>query len=74
MPDRNNTPIDFINRNGQRVIAAIQLPGNTPPHRLYVLRCGHCANEYGASGPDVWERRCPSCQGGEPGTPTTYSP
>ena len=58
------TMINFINRNAQRVIRAIQLSETDHRDRVYVLRCGHCNNEYATNGAEVWERRCPFCQGG----------
>lgn len=42
----------FVNDHGQRV---------------YVLRCGACQYEYGAQGCDVFQRKCPRCQGGAEG-------
>jgi len=56
--------INFVNRNSQRVIRAIQLSQKDHRDRVYVLRCGHCGNEYAANGAEVWERLCPFCQGG----------
>ena len=32
-----------------------------------MLRCGHCAHEYGSNGSDNFQRKCPKCQGGRPG-------
>jgi hypothetical protein len=34
---------------------------------VYVLQCSICGYEYGANGSDIHLRRCPSCQGGQPG-------
>ena len=34
---------------------------------VYVLQCGECRHEYGANGSDIFQRRCPACQGGRPG-------
>jgi len=55
------------NRNGQTVIRATGRPGNDHLQYVYVLRCGRRGTEYGANGSDIWQRRCPSCQGGAPG-------
>jgi len=65
--------INFINRNAQRVIRAIQLSETDHRDRVYVLRCSHCGNEYAANGTEVWERLCPFCQGGAAGLPANGS-
>jgi len=65
--------INFINRHAQRVIRAIQLSDTNHRDRVYVLRCGHCGNEYAANGAEVWERLCPFCQGGTAGLPANGS-
>ncbi len=59
----------FLNPNGQLVVRPTGLPGTDHLQRIYVLRCDHCGNEYGANGSDVHERKCPRCQGGKPGLP-----
>jgi hypothetical protein len=63
------TMINFINRNAQQVIRAIQLSETDHRDRVYVLRCGHCGKEYATNGAEVWERLCPFCQGGAAGLP-----
>lgn len=60
----------YENRNGQRVVRPTDLPGNDHYQKVYVLRCGKCNAEYGANGSDIFQRRCPHCQGGRPGLPT----
>jgi hypothetical protein len=66
-----STDIGFVNRNGQAVIQATGLPGNDHMQRIYVLRCGNesCRHEYGANGSDIFQRKCPKCQGGAMGLP-----
>ena len=58
----------YTNRNGQTVIRKTDLPGNDHNQRVYVLECGQCRHHYGANGSDIWERRCPQCDGGRPGS------
>jgi hypothetical protein len=67
--DKGTTRIGYENRNKQLVIEATDLPGNDYLQKVYVLRCGRCRNEYGANGSDIWQRRCPRCQGGARGLP-----
>lgn len=45
------------------------LLGNDQLRYLYVLRCERCGNEYVANGSDIFQRKCPQCQGGKPGLP-----
>jgi hypothetical protein len=57
----------YTNANGQTVVRPTGLPGTDYGQSIYVLRCGHCSEEYGANGSDIWVRKCPKCQGGRPG-------
>jgi hypothetical protein len=57
----------YVNRNDQTVVRSTPLPGNDHMQYIYVLRCGKCRNEYGANGSDIFQRKCPLCQGGAPG-------
>ncbi len=59
----------YTNRNGQVVIRGTDLPGTDHYQYIYVLRCGACGYEYGANGSDIFQRKCPNCQGGAPGLP-----
>ena len=65
--DRGTTTPGYHNKHGQVVVRATDLPGNDHLQRIYVLRCGQCSNEYGANGSDIFQRRCPRCDGGRPG-------
>ena len=57
----------YCNRNNQVVVRETDVPGNDHNQYVYVLRCANCGHEYGANGSDVWQRRCPTCDGGAPG-------
>ena len=57
----------YKNRNGQVVVHATGLAGTAFGQYIYVLRCSHCSTEYGAIGPDIFQRRCPKCQRARPG-------
>jgi len=55
----------FVNQNGQMVVRDTGFGSETfPGQRVYQLRCGKCALDYGANGTDVFKRLCPGCQGG----------
>jgi len=66
---KGTTAVGYRNRNGQIVVEPTALQGNDHNQRIYRLRCGSCGHEYGANGSDIWQRRCPSCQGGRVGLP-----
>jgi hypothetical protein len=64
---KGTTEPGYRNRNGQVVIRSTHLAGTDHYQYVYVLRCGNCGHEYGANGSDIFQRRCPNCQGGAPG-------
>jgi|GEM_PF-300576 len=64
-----STKPGFTNTRGQVVVRATGLPGSDFGQSVYVLRCSHCEESYGANGSDIWLRKCPKCQGGRPGLP-----
>jgi hypothetical protein len=57
----------YQNRNGQTVLRSTGLAGTDYGQSVYVLQCDRCRHEYGANGSDIFQRRCPACQGGRPG-------
>lgn len=61
------TDIGYVNCNRQTVIRKTGNAGNDHFQYVYVLRCGPCGGEYGANGSDIFQRKCPRCQGGKPG-------
>jgi PHP family Zn ribbon phosphoesterase len=70
MPERKTTTPGYVNHpHGQVVIRNTGLPGNDHGQYVYQLGCSHCGHVYGANGSDIFERRCPECQGGRPGLP-----
>lgn len=62
-----STRVGYVNENGQEVLGPTGLPGTDHGQKIYVLKCGRCAREYGANGTDIAGRRCPYCGGGRPG-------
>ncbi len=65
---------DSINRNGQRCCGQRGQPGNDHGQVAYKMHCENpenlgCGHVYGANGSDVFQRKCPECQGGEIGIP-----
>ncbi|WP_191569649.1 hypothetical protein [Paracoccus yeei] len=41
------TKAGYVNKNGQEVLQATDLPGNDHNQVVYVLRCGSCGHRYG---------------------------
>ncbi len=65
--DKGTTEPGFTNPHGQRVVRRTDERGTDHLQYVYVLHCTHCEDEYGANGSDIHLRRCPGCQGGQPG-------
>jgi hypothetical protein len=64
-----NTQMGAINRNNQQCGGTRRLPGNDHLQFSYRMKClqADCGEVYGSNGSDVFQRKCPSCQGGRPG-------
>ncbi|MFA0256074.1 hypothetical protein [Vibrio breoganii] len=63
------TQIGYINRNNQKNHGTRGVAGNDHGQVSYKLEClqSGCGAIYGANGTDVFQRKCPKCQGGLPG-------
>jgi hypothetical protein len=61
------TQTAYENRNRQIAVRPTGLPGTDHRQYIYVMRCGDCGQEYRANGSDIYERKCPKCQGRAPG-------
>jgi len=62
----------YRNKNNQVVIRRTDKRGNDHNQFLYELECKSPThpdgkmNRYLANGSDIWQRKCPECQGGRP--------
>ena len=63
------TQIGYVNRNNQRCEGHRRREGTDHCATAYKMVCQNCDNVYGANGQDVFQRKCPHCQDGEPGIP-----
>ena len=65
------TAIGYINRNNQQVLGHRGETGTDHGQFSYKLVClnTECREEYDANGTDIFQRKCPKCQGGSPGIP-----
>lgn len=63
------TAIGFVNRNNQAVCGHRGVEGTDHEQRAYKLKCQNddCGFKYGVNGTDIFQRKCPKCQGGRPG-------
>jgi len=57
----------YENPNGQIVVRNTGQRGTDFEQYVYELRCKHCGHHYGANGSHIHIRKCPNCQGGQPG-------
>lgn len=55
----------YINKNNQRNNLKTDMPGSDHNQLLYEMECLNCGNKYLANGSDIWQRKCPVCQGGK---------
>ena len=63
------TAIGYVNRNNQKNHGTRSVAGTDFGQLSYRLECQEdgCGCVYGANGTDVFQRKCPNCQGGNPG-------
>lgn len=64
------TATGFVNRNRQENHGPTGEAGNDYGQRLYRMRCQNCGMIYKANGSDIFQRKCPRCQGGRPSSET----
>ena len=61
-----STEVGFINKNDQRNNGCTYEDGTDNNQKFYAMECLKCGHNYKANGTDIWERKCPACQGGKP--------
>ena len=61
------TKVGYINRNNQECHGHRGRAGTDHYQVAYRMECLYCGHVYGANGSDVFQRKCPECQGGEAG-------
>ena len=69
-PTRRNiqksTQPGYINKHNQKNIGCTFLPGTDHNQQLYAMECLNCGCNYRSNGTNIYERKCPNCQGGKP--------
>ena len=58
------TEIGYINKNNQKHLGRTNEAGTDHMQWFYNMECGNCGHTYKANGSDIWQRKCPRCQGG----------
>lgn len=62
-----------VNRNGQLLLAKTDEPGTDHAQYIWLVSClrgpegVECGHVYGSNDSDFFQRKCPRCQGGQPG-------
>lgn len=64
--NKATTDIGFINKNNQKNLGRTNEHGTDHIQWFYAMQCLNCNFEYKANGSDIWQRKCPNCQGGMP--------
>ena len=64
----------YINKNNQENLGTKWVTGTDHGQYAYKLSCNRCGSIYGANGTDIFERKCPNCQGGKPGIEYELTP
>ena len=62
----NSTETGYINKNNQRNNGCTYTHGTDYNQKFYSMECLSCGHKYRANGTDIWQRKCPQCQGGKP--------
>ena len=60
-----STEKGYINKRNQRNNGCTYSHGRDYNQKLYSMECLNCGHKYQANGSDIWERKCPNCQGGK---------
>ena len=57
---------NLLNKNQQKNLGRTDKPGTDHNQYFYEMACLNCGYKYYANGSDIWHRKCPGCQGGNP--------
>ena len=66
MSKGKSTEKGYINKNNQRNNGLTTHEGTDNNQYFYEMECLNCGHKYFANGSDIWQRKCPNCQGGRP--------
>ena len=57
------TEIGYVNKNKQKCCGQHGVAGTDYGQLAYRMECLECGYVYGTNGSDIFERKCPKCQG-----------
>ena len=60
------TEAGYFNKNNQKNLGCTGERGTANCQKFYKMECLNCGEKYNANGTDIWQRKCPKCQGGRP--------
>lgn len=60
-----STEIGYINKNRQKNIGKTEQAGTDYNQFLYEMECMDCGHKYHTNGSNIYEKKCPKCQGGK---------
>ena len=63
---KKTTEIGYINRNNQENLGQTSEIGSLHGQYFYQMKCHYCGGIYKANASDIFQRKCPRCQGGRP--------
>jgi hypothetical protein len=61
-----STEIGYVNKNSQKNKGRTSEKGTDHGQWFDNIECLKCGHQYLANGRDIWQRKCPKCQGGKP--------
>lgn len=61
-----STETGYVNKKNQKNLGKTSKPGTDNNQWFYQMECLDCGHQYFANGSDIWQRKCPKCQGGQP--------
>lgn len=61
-----STEAGYVNKKNQKNLGKTSKPGTDNNQWFYQMECLDCGHHYFANGSDIWQRKCPNCQGGQP--------
>jgi hypothetical protein len=57
------TEFGYVNKNNQRNNGKTDIPGTDYGQWFYDMECLECGHKYHANGSNIYEKKCPNCQG-----------
>lgn len=62
--NNKSTEAGYINKNRQKNLGKTDKPGTDFGQWFYNMECLDCGHRYLANGSNIYEKKCPNCQGG----------